>query len=175
MKHGDIVLVKIASGQSKKAKINWIKDGDVGISYLDKDNLGTGNVVNVSDITLVKESRGFKYNDIVSAPKGKARINWVENGDVGITYLSPAEVKGAASVVKELELHLISASAKDKMAERIASITDDELAKNIMNIRGRRHPQPTVRRVRKGNPKIEREKKVSFDELFKKIDENPNK
>ena len=123
----------------------------------------------------------MKYNDIVSIKSSnskvtyQARVNWVENGDVGITYLSPKEVKGGASVVKEGSLTLISASAKDAMAEKIASITDEELVKNIMNIRGRRHPQPTVRRVRKGQPKAEREKKVSFGELFKKIDENPNK
>ena len=123
----------------------------------------------------------MKYNDIISlkSPNGevtyRARVNWVENGDVGITYLSPAEMKGGCSVVKENSLTLISASAKDAMAERIALITDEELGKNIMNIRGRRHPQPTVRRVRKGQPKAEGEKKVSFDELFKKIDENPNK
>lgn len=123
----------------------------------------------------------MKHNDIVSlkSPDGRityqARVNWVENGDTGITYLSPKEVKGGSSVVKEDSLTLISASAKDVMAERIASITDEELANNIMNIRGRRHPQPTVRRARKGQPKAEREKKVSFDELFKKIDENPNK
>jgi len=123
----------------------------------------------------------LKYNDIVSlkSPNGKvtyqARVNWVENGDVGITYLTPKEVKGGASVVKEGSLTLISASAKDEMAERIASISDEELAMNIMNIRGRRHPQPTVQRVRKGQPKVEREKKVSFDDLFKKMDENPNK
>ena len=123
----------------------------------------------------------MKYNDIVSmkSPDGKtthqARVNWVENGDVGITYLSPDVMKGGSSVVKEDSLTLISASAKDAMAERIASITDEELEQNIMNIRGRRHPQPAVRRARKGQPKVEGEKKVSFDELFKKIDENPNK
>jgi len=123
----------------------------------------------------------LKYNDIVSlkSPNGKityqARVNWVENGDVGITYLSPKTMKGGASVVKENILTLISASAKDAMAERIAHITDEELEENIMNIRGRRHPQPTVQRVRKGQPKVEKEKKVSFDELFKKMDENPNK
>ena len=123
----------------------------------------------------------MKYNNIVSlkSPDGRvtyqARVNWVENGDVGITYLSPKEMKGGASVVKEDSLTLISASAKDVMAERIASITDKELEKNIMNIRGRRHPQPAVHRARKGQPKVEREKKVAFDELFKKIDKSPNK
>ena len=123
----------------------------------------------------------MKYNDIVSleSPNGKityqARVNWVENGDVGITYLSPKTMKGGGSVVKEDSLTLISASAKDVMAERIAHITDEALEKNIMNIRGRRLPQPTVQRVRKGQPRVEKEKKVSFDELFKKMDENPNK
>lgn len=123
----------------------------------------------------------MKYNDIVSlnSPDNKttyqARVNWVENGNVGITYLSPKEVKGGASVVRVSTLTLISASAKDAMAERIADISDEELEKNIMNIRGRRHPQPTVRRARKGQPKVARKEKVNFDDLFKKMDENPRK
>jgi len=121
----------------------------------------------------------MKYNDIVSVKKdfGKceARVNWVENGNVGITYLSPSEKKGAVSVVKELEITLISASAKDELAERIASISDKDLEERIQSIRRRRFPKTTATRTRSSGPKIAREKKVSFDDLFKKMDENPNK
>jgi len=121
----------------------------------------------------------MKYNDIVSMKKdyGKceARVNWVEDGNVGITYLSPDNVKGGASVVRESELTLISASAKDEMAERIASITDEELEERIQSIRRRRFPKPTTIRKRSTKPKIEREKKVSLADLFKKMEENPNK
>lgn len=121
----------------------------------------------------------MKYNDIVSVkrPNGvyQAKVNWVENGNVGVTYLAPKGVKGACSVVKESDLTLISASAKNELAERIASIGDDELEEHIMNIRRRRLPKEPVRRARKGQAKVAGEKKVSFDELFKKMDENPNK
>jgi hypothetical protein len=173
LKRGDVVLVNSTLGDSKKAKINWVKDDKAGVSYIGKGELGTSNVVKVSDLTLVKESRGFKHNDIVKAPEGKARVNWVEDGSVGITYLSPPEVKGAASVVKELELYLISASAKDEMADRIASITDDELARNILEIRRRRMPQPTATRRRTSKSRVMREKKISMDDIFKKMEENP--
>jgi len=174
MKNGDIVFVK-GLGESKKAKINWVKDEKAGISYTGKGQLGTSNVVDISELTVIKKSRGFKYNDIVRHANGKARVNWVENGDVGITYLSPKEMKGGASVVGEASLSLISASAKDEMAERIASITDIELEKHIMSIRGRRAPRPSTQRRGAGQPKVAREKKVSFDDLFKKMEENPNK
>ena len=122
----------------------------------------------------------LKYNDIVSVErfnslKYQARVNWVENGDVGVTFLTPKEVKGAASVVKVSECMLISASAKDEMAERIASIGDDELEERIMNIRRRRYPKPAVSRKRTGEPKVAREKKVSIDDIFKKMEENPRK
>ena len=123
----------------------------------------------------------MKYNDIVSlkSPDGaityKARVNWVENGNVGITYLEPKDMKGGASVVTAKQLTLISASAKDELAERIASIDDEDLKQYIMNIRRRRFPKETTTRKRTGKPAVEREKKVSFDELFKKMDENPNK
>jgi len=120
-----------------------------------------------------------KYNDIVSIEKSygkcEARVNWVEDGNVGITYLSPDNIKGGASVVKENELTLISASAKDEMAERIASISDDDLEERIQSIRRRRFPKATTTYKRKSTPKVAREKKVSFDDLFKKMDENPNK
>jgi len=173
LKHGDIVLVKRPLGKTEKAKINWIKDGDVGISYLGKGNLGTSNVVNVEDLTLVNESRGYKHNDIVRAPEGEARVNWVENGQVGITYLSPPEVKGGVSVVQELEVTLISASAKDEMAEKIALIEDDELEKRVQEIRGRRMPKPVTVRKRSSKPKVAGEKKVSMADIFKKMEENP--
>jgi len=121
----------------------------------------------------------MKYNDIVSIEKDfgkcKARVNWVENGNVGITYLSPNSVKGGHSVVREGELTLISASAKDELAERIASIGDKELEEHIMSIRRRRFPKPTTTYKRKAKPGVAREKKVSFDDLFKKMEENPNK
>jgi len=121
----------------------------------------------------------LKYNDIVSIEKGfgkcEARVNWVEDGNVGITFLSPSNIKGGASVVKESELTLISASAKDELAERIGSIDDKELEEHIQNIRRRRFPKPTTTYSRKSAPKVAREKKVSFDDLFKKMDENPNK
>ena len=173
MKHGDIVLVKNALGVSAKAKINWIKDGDVGISYIDKGRLGENNVVNASALTVVKESRGFKYNDIVKAAEGEARVNWAENGNVGITYLSPPEIKGAVSVEPEQKLTLISASAKDEMSERIASISDEDLEKRIQEIRGRRYPKVATTRTRSTTPKLEREKKVSMDNIFKLMDDNP--
>jgi len=120
-----------------------------------------------------------KYNDIVSIEKSygkcEARVNWVEDGNVGITYLSPSNIKGAASVVKEDELTLISVSAKDEMAERIASISDTDLEERIQNIRRRRFPKATTTYKRKSAPKAVGEKKVSFDDLFKKMAENPNK
>ena len=121
----------------------------------------------------------LKYNDIVSVErygslKYQARVNWVEDGNAGVTFLTPKEVKGGASVVKVSECTLISASAKDELAERIASIDDEELEKCIMNIRRRRYPKATTTRVRKtGQVKVEREKKVSLDDIFKKMDENP--
>lgn len=121
----------------------------------------------------------LKYNDIVSVErfgglKYQARVNWVENGNVGVTYLTPKEVKGAASVVKVSECTLISASAKDEMAERIASISDEELEERIQSIRRRRYPKtPTTRARKTGEPKVEREKKVSLDDIFKKMEENP--
>jgi len=121
----------------------------------------------------------MKYNDIVKVKKDygrcEARVNWVEDGNVGITYLYPDSVKGGASVVRESELTLISASAKDEMAERIASISDEELEERIQSIRRRRFPKPTTTRRRTAKPKLEREKKVSITDLFKKMDENPNK
>ena len=123
----------------------------------------------------------MKYNDIVSLNSPdkrivyKARVNWVENGNVGITYLEPKEVKGGASVVKVDELTLISASAKDEMVERIHSITDEALEKHIMNIRRRRFPKQATTRRKVGQVKIAKEKKISFDDLFKKMEENPNK
>lgn len=124
----------------------------------------------------------MKYNDIVSVkrPNGRegfntceARVNWVENGNVGVTYLAPKDIKGACSVVRESDLTLISASAKDEMAERIASIEDDELEEHIMSIRRRRYPKESTTRRRTGQPKVAREKKASFDDLFKLMDENP--
>jgi len=123
----------------------------------------------------------LKYNDIVSlkSPIGnvtyEARVNWVENGNVGITYLSPQNVKGGASVVKESILTLISASAKDELAEKIASISDEELEERIMSIRRRRVPKEPAPRKRSGQPRVAREKKASFDDLFKRMEENPNK
>lgn len=121
----------------------------------------------------------MKYNDIVSVErfqgqKYQARVNWVENGNVGVTFLSPKEVKGAASVVKESECTLISASARNEMAEKMISISDDELKERIISIRRRRIPkEPTTHIKRLGHPKIAKEKSVSFDELFKKMEENP--
>lgn len=121
----------------------------------------------------------MKYNDIVSVEqfgglKYQARVNWVENGNVGVTFLTPKEVKGGASVVKVSECKLISASAKDEMVERIASITDEELEERIMSIRRRRYPKAsTPGGRRKGQPKVEREKKISLDDIFKKMEENP--
>jgi len=121
----------------------------------------------------------MKYNDIVSVKKDfgrcEARVNWVENGNAGITYLYPDSLKGGASVVRVSELTLISASAKDELAERIASITDEELEERIQSIRRRRFPKPTTTRKRSAKPKVEREKKLSIADLFKKMDENPNK
>ena len=121
----------------------------------------------------------MKCNDIVSVERFKgqkyqARVNWVEDEKVGVTFLSPKEVKGACSVVKESECTLISASARDEMAERMISISDEELEERIMSIRRRREPkEPTTRSRRSGQPKVAKEKKVSFDELFKKMEENP--
>ena len=121
----------------------------------------------------------MKCNDIVSVERFKgqkyqARVNWVEDGGVGVTFLSPKEVKGACSVVKESECTLISASARDEMAERMISISDEELEERIMSIRRRRYPkEPATRSKRAGQPKVAKEKKVSFDELFKKMEENP--
>lgn len=123
-----------------------------------------------------------KYNDIVSVkrPNGKegfttceAKVNWVENGNVGVTYLAPKDVKGACSVVRESDLTLISASAKDEMAERIASIDDKELEEHIMSIRRRRYPKEPTTRKRTGQLKVARGKKESFNDLFKLMDENP--
>ena len=121
----------------------------------------------------------MKYNDIVSVErfgslKYQARVNWVEDGNVGVTFLTPKEVKGGSSVVKVEECTLISASAKNEMAEKIASISDKELEERINAIRRRRFPKATVTRSRKpGQPKLEREKKVSMDDIFKKMEENP--
>ncbi len=123
----------------------------------------------------------MKYNDIVSemshdrTEKYQARVNWVENGQVGITYLEPKGMRGGCSVVNEGELTLISASAKDEIAEKIASIDDKELEEHIMSIRRRRAPKQVTTRKKAGKVGVVKEKKVSFDELFKKMDENPNK
>lgn len=173
MKHGDIVLVKNEFGDPKKAEVNWIKDENVGISYIGKGNLGTSNVVKASILTVVKESRGFRYNDIVKTSEGEARVNWAENGNVGITYLSPPNIKGAVSVELEQKITLISASAKDEMAERIASISDEDLEKRIQEIRGRRYPKAPTTYRRLTTPKVEREKKISMDNIFKLMDDNP--
>ena len=173
MKRGDIVLVKNTLGESAKAKINWIKDENVGISYIGTGRLGELNVVNASILTVVKESRGFKYNDIVKTSEGEARVNWAENGNVGITYLSPPNIKGAVSVELEQKITLISASAKDEMAERIASISDEDLEKRIQEIRGRRYPKAPTTYKRTAKPKVEREEKVSIDDIFKRMEEHP--
>lgn len=120
-----------------------------------------------------------KCNDIISVERFKgqkyqARVNWVEDEKVGVTFLSPKEVKGACSVVKESECTLISASARDEMAERMISISDEELEERIMSIRRRRYPkEPATHSKRSGQLKVAKEKKVSFDELFKKMEENP--
>jgi hypothetical protein len=121
----------------------------------------------------------LKYNDIVSLdrPEGmyKAKVNWTENGEVGITYLSPEQARGGCSVVQESELRLVSSSAKDEMAERIASISDDELERAIQSIRGRRFPKPVTAR-KKTYPGTQRaEPKVSFDDLFEQMEKNPLK
>jgi hypothetical protein len=121
----------------------------------------------------------LKYNDIVAIdhPQGtyKAKVNWVEDGKVGITYLSPESVRGGCSVLEESELRLVSSSAKDEMAERIASIPDDELEKAIQSIRGRRFPKPVTAR-KTSHPKVEKEEgKISFGDLFKQMEENPIK
>ena len=121
----------------------------------------------------------LKYNDIVAfdRPEGvyKAKVNWTEDGEVGITYLSPEQARGGCSVVKEEELRLISSSAKDELAERIASIPDDELERAIQSIRGRRFPKPVTGRAKRTYPTGERttEPKVSFDSLFKQMEEHP--
>ena len=176
MKYNDIVLVRREFGEPEKAKVNWVRDGEAGITYLYGKGYAS-NVVKVSELTLLKKSRGFKYNDIVRSNDGEARVNWVENGNVGITYLSPPDKKGAASIVKELELALISASAKNEMAERIASISDKELEERMLAIRRRRYPKaPTTRKRKEGGAKLERvakEPKVSLDDIFKKMEENP--
>ena len=123
----------------------------------------------------------LKYNDIVALdrPEGvyKAKVNWVEDGKVGITYLSPEQARGGCSVVEEIELRLVSSSGKDELAERIASIPDDELERAIQSIRGRRFPKPVAARAKRTYPTGERtaEPKVSFDDLFKQMEDNPIK
>jgi len=120
-----------------------------------------------------------KHNDIVSVKrfgslKYQARVNWVEDNKVGVTFLTPEEVKGGCSIVEEKECTLISASAKDEMVERIASISEEELEERILSIRRRRVPKcPTKRNKKSTVVKEVKERKASLDDLFKKMEENP--
>lgn len=143
------------------------------------------NMREINEIAMKFISEGgydfmtFKYGDIVAIdkPEGtyKAKVNWSEDNEVGLTYLSPENARGGCSVLKEEELRLISSSAKDELAERIASIPDDELERAIQSIRGRRLPKPVTAR-KKTYPGTQRaEPKVSFDDLFKQMEDNPIK
>ena len=92
------------------------------------------------DIIKYEPSRGNSFT---------AKVNWVEDGNAGLTLIGP-DAKGSEAVVLPVDDCTIVTEFKgDENKTGMSKLTDEELKTSIERLKGMRFPRKMATRVRK--------------------------
>jgi len=107
----------------------------------------------------------------------KARVNWVNDGNVGLTLVGPDFNGSQATVLPIGDCTMVTEFKGDANKKGIKGFTDEELIASIERLKGMRFPRKMATRVRKssGGKKTELTKTMeALEKMGVKNDEDIN-
>ena len=79
----------------------------------------------------------------------KAKVNWVKDGNVGVTLIGPDSKGKECAVIPIEDCTIVTEFKGDENTQGICRLTDEELKKSIERLKGMRFPRKMATRVRK--------------------------
>jgi len=118
-----------------------------------------------------------KKGDIVRFKTGirdniqEGRVNWVKEGNVGITLIGDGYSGKEATVMLEKECEVMIEFKGDTLKEKIHNMETEELKASIERLKGMRFPKKVVRRA---SASVAPSKKKKMTRLLELLEENPD-
>lgn len=119
----------------------------------------------------------MKKNDIISFRVGipertqRGRVNWVDNGNVGITLIGDGFSGVEATVMPEEDCTVVIEYKGDALKNGIHSLSTEELKANIQRLKGMRFPRKVKSR---GKSSASPSKRQRLTKLLEVLDGDPD-
>ncbi len=117
----------------------------------------------------MKKGDIVKFKVGISEDTQEGKVNWVEDGNVGISISN--DKHGAATVLPEEDCEVVVVYKGDTLKDEVSDMETEELKDAIQRLKGMRLPRKTKARARSA---VSPDRRQKLTKLLEAIDGDPN-